>query len=158
MMVDSPLRRHARNFISQSVRILPSPLFNTLLSRAANQTLGEQIRQGELDFLQGHYWEITLTDVPLTFYLTLDCGQLQVSQTPQTATVAFQGPLKSFMVLTLQWDDPDTLFFNRQLSVSGDTEMGLQIKNFMHSIEAKEVLPVPVYQLISRTYEQLYSV
>lgn len=156
-MLDSSLRRHARNVIHQSVRAMPSPLFNTLLSRAANQTLNKQIKNGELDFLQGHYWEITLTDLPLTFYLTLYRGQLQVTQNPQNAKVAFHGPLKSFMVLTLQWDDPDTLFFNRELSVSGDTEMGLQIKNFMHSIEAKEVLATPVYQLISGTYQKLYA-
>ncbi|EXJ09542.1 ubiquinone anaerobic biosynthesis accessory factor UbiT [Nitrincola nitratireducens] len=35
-------------------------------------------------------------------------------------------------------EDPDSLFFQRQLSIEGDTELGLGIKNLLDSLEWKE--------------------
>jgi predicted lipid carrier protein YhbT len=32
-------------------------------------------------------------------------------------------------------EDPDTLFFNRSLSIEGDTELGLRVKNMLDALE-----------------------
>ena len=48
--------------------------------------------------------------------------------------------------LATQQVDPDTLFFRRKLLVTGDTELGLQLKNLLDTIELKERMPTFAYQ------------
>ena len=36
-------------------------------------------------------------------------------------------------------EDPDTLFFQRRLSIEGDTELGLEVKNLMDNIEFEQL-------------------
>jgi predicted lipid carrier protein YhbT len=40
------------------------------------------------------------------------------------------------MLLARRQEDPDTLFFSRRLSMEGDTELGLLVKNTLDAIEA----------------------
>ncbi|MGL4614462.1 MAG: ubiquinone anaerobic biosynthesis accessory factor UbiT, partial [Shewanella sp.] len=40
-------------------------------------------------------------------------------------------------------EDPDTLFFQRKLSIQGDTELGLEVKNLLLSIEFS-TMPAPI--------------
>ena len=40
-----------------------------------------------------------------------------------------------FVLLARRQEDPDTLFFSRRLSMEGDTELGLLVKNTMDAIE-----------------------
>lgn len=40
-------------------------------------------------------------------------------------------------------EDPDTLFFQRKLSIQGDTELGLEVKNLLLSIEFAS-MPAPI--------------
>jgi predicted lipid carrier protein YhbT len=39
--------------------------------------------------------------------------------------------------------DPDTLFFDRKLSIEGDTELGLLLKNTLDAIDLKKALGTP---------------
>jgi predicted lipid carrier protein YhbT len=52
-----------------------------------------------------------------------------------SADVRFQGDLHAYLKLFLRQEDPDTLFFNRQLTIEGDTELGLSIKNLLDAVE-----------------------
>ncbi|MDR3352019.1 MAG: SCP2 sterol-binding domain-containing protein [Zoogloeaceae bacterium] len=49
--------------------------------------------------------------------------------------VCFRGELHAFLKLLVRQEDPDTLFFNRQLAIEGDTELGLAIKNLLDGID-----------------------
>ncbi|MDR0996579.1 MAG: SCP2 sterol-binding domain-containing protein [Zoogloeaceae bacterium] len=49
--------------------------------------------------------------------------------------VSFAGNAAAFLKLLLREDDPDTLFFNRDLFIEGDTELGLAIKNMLDAID-----------------------
>jgi predicted lipid carrier protein YhbT len=44
------------------------------------------------------------------------------------------------LLLATRREDPDTLFFNRRLRLSGNTELGLYVKNFLDSLEPQELL------------------
>jgi predicted lipid carrier protein YhbT len=44
------------------------------------------------------------------------------------------------LLLATRKEDADTLFFRRQLKTSGDTELGLYVKNFLDGLEP-ETLP-----------------
>lgn len=45
------------------------------------------------------------------------------------------GTFSDFWLLAMRAEDPDTLFFNRRLSIEGDTETGLVLKNLLDSLE-----------------------
>lgn len=60
--------------------------------------------------------------------------------------LAFAANLSAYLQLLARQEDPDTLFFNRELSIEGDTELGLMVKNMLDAIEWPSLpkLPVPL--------------
>ena len=46
-----------------------------------------------------------------------------------------------FLLLIADREDPDTLFFQRRLRMSGDTALGVHLKNFLASVDL-ESLPL----------------
>lgn len=49
--------------------------------------------------------------------------------------ICFSGDMNCFILMAAKKADPDTLFFKRQLLITGDTELGLELKNLIDSIE-----------------------
>ena len=49
--------------------------------------------------------------------------------------LAFAANLSAYLQLIARQEDPDTLFFNRELEITGDTELGLIVKNMLDAIE-----------------------
>lgn len=49
--------------------------------------------------------------------------------------LCFAANLSAFLQLLARQEDPDTLFFNRELSIEGDTELGLVVKNMLDAVE-----------------------
>lgn len=49
--------------------------------------------------------------------------------------LAFTASLSAYLQLISRQEDPDTLFFNRELEIIGDTELGLIVKNMLDAIE-----------------------
>ena len=47
----------------------------------------------------------------------------------------FSANVSAFLQLLTRQEDPDTLFFNRQLTVEGDTELGLLVKNMLDAMD-----------------------
>lgn len=51
------------------------------------------------------------------------------------ADLAFSANLSAYLQLLARQEDPDTLFFNRELEITGDTELGLIVKNMLDAVE-----------------------
>jgi predicted lipid carrier protein YhbT len=49
--------------------------------------------------------------------------------------LAFAAHLSAYLQLLARQEDPDTLFFNRELEITGDTELGLMVKNMLDAVE-----------------------
>ena len=49
--------------------------------------------------------------------------------------VTIRGALEEFWRLATRTEDPDTLFFSRRLSIEGDTETGLHVKNLLDALD-----------------------
>ncbi|MEE8428093.1 MAG: SCP2 sterol-binding domain-containing protein, partial [Gammaproteobacteria bacterium] len=58
-------------------------------------------------------------------------------------------------------EDSDTLFFQRRLRMEGDTELGLEIKNFLDSLDADALkLVKPLNSALQKAlplYERLFG-
>ena len=57
--------------------------------------------------------------------------------------LAFRANLSAFLQVASRQEDPDTLFFNRELSIEGDTELGLVVKNMLDAVEFPAVPKLP---------------
>ena len=76
----------------------------------------------------------------LTLQIGRDGYRACRSGTTPDATVAADA--REFLLLALGAADPDTLFFDRTLTISGDTQVGLLVKNALDRITAP--LPGPL--------------
>jgi len=62
---------------------------------------------------------------------------------PELPDLAFRANLSAFLQLLARQEDPDTLFFNRELSIEGDTELGLVVKNMLDAVEWPKLPRLP---------------
>lgn len=53
----------------------------------------------------------------------------------QAPDLTFCANLSAYLQLLTRQEDPDTLFFNRELEITGDTELGLFVKNMLDALE-----------------------
>ena len=120
------------------IRLLPQPphfMQKMVVEKALNHALSEQIEMGEFDFLHGHCLHLSVKDLNLEFYLSYDGSQLILAPADTAADVHFSGTSKDLILLASRSEDPDSFFFQRRLTIEGDTELGLYIKNIIDSVD-----------------------
>ena len=54
--------------------------------------------------------------------------------------MTFAASLNDLILIAGRKEDPDSLFFQRRLRIEGDTELGLELKNLLDSIDL-DLLP-----------------
>ena len=124
--------------------LLPGPVKTRPLQRTLNLLFAAYIEDGELDFLEARNVHVNVVDMDLLFTLTLDADRLLVGPPVDDAELTIEGTLYTFLQLATRTEDSDTLFFRRQLRMSGDTELGLYVKNFLEGIEPDSLPLQPV--------------
>lgn len=85
--------------------------------------------------LEGKRVRIRVTDAPVQLNLSITHSALQVAPAHAEPHVTLRGRLADFARLATRTEDPDTLFFQRRLSLEGETETGLAIKNALDALE-----------------------
>lgn len=120
-----------------------------MISLLLNRMFSELLRAGELDFLHGKSVSIRIEDLGLDLCFSLQ-GRRFMPAAPQTAVdLGMAGSLYDFTMLATRKEDPDTLFFNRRLKLSGDTELGLALKNLLDAQEFPlPNLPAPMVRML----------
>lgn len=89
-----------------------------------------------LDMLEERTFCIRILDTGATVHFTFSNGVFRPLFSKQsTPDLTFSANFSAFLQLMARQEDPDTLFFNRELSIEGDTELGLVIKNMLDAIE-----------------------
>ena len=129
--------------VLKSLPYVPFLLHRQVLDRVLKHIFKEALNDGELDCLKHRWLKIEITDVKLQWLFS--CGSQRDIEIKKEgpADVCIKGPLKSFILLAAQKEDPDTLFFQRDLIIEGDTDLGLQIKNLLDSIDVN-TLPAEI--------------
>ena len=113
---------------------MPFTLQRRLLQAVLETLLAEAIDEGELDFLEDRTLAIWVTDMGIGWNIVGRHPYLLVSPPEGTADATIQGQARAFALLASGREDPDTLFFRRELSLEGDTELGLAVKNLLDSV------------------------
>lgn len=90
----------------------------------------------DFSFLEGRSVRIIMEDLGARATLRYQGGHFRPGSAKDEADVSFRATVADYLKLVRRTEDPDTLFFQRKLRIEGDTELGLQLKNLLDSIEA----------------------
>jgi predicted lipid carrier protein YhbT len=78
---------------------------------------------------------IHVRDARVTFDFTCTGIRFAACARQDAADLTISANAQDFLRLAQRQEDPDTLFFNRRLSMEGDTELGLVVKNALDALE-----------------------
>lgn len=100
-----------------------------------------------LELLEGRSFLIDVLDTGGRAAFTFRNGLFRpLFAVPETPNLAFRANLSAFLQLAARQEDPDTLFFNRTLSIEGDTELGLIVKNMLDAMEWPKFPAIPAFR------------
>jgi len=119
---------------------IPLPIKAKAITGAMNAMFAKLLEAGELEFLAERVMNVIVSDAELRFSVRLDQNKLRAGVEASEADLTIEGTVYTFLLLATRKEDADTLFFRRQLKTSGDTELGLYVKNFLDGLEP-ETLP-----------------
>ena len=114
---------------------LPAYPGSLLFVTGLNVALARLLAPDVVHMLAGKKLRLRLTDAQWTFDFAWINGRFIASQNPGTADLTISASAYDFVLLARRQEDPDTLFFSRRLSMEGDTELGLLVKNTLDAIE-----------------------
>lgn len=119
------------------LRLVPEHLRGQLLERAMARVLAVPLADGELEFMQGRRLGIDVTDLDLRWVIECRNNRLLVCNEPAEASV--RGTTTDLLLLASRLEDADTLFFQRRLTLTGDTELGLTVRNLLERLPWESV-------------------
>ena len=119
------------------LRALSPTLQRRLLERAMAAVLAAPIADGTLNFMRGRRLGIDVTDLNLHWVIELRDDRLTVGGADPEACV--RGTATDLLLLASRLEDADSLFFQRRLTLTGDTELGLTARNLLERLPWESV-------------------
>ncbi|MGB2079611.1 MAG: ubiquinone anaerobic biosynthesis accessory factor UbiT [Vibrio sp.] len=129
------LVNNAAQLLKVPAHLVPKTVQNKILLEALQHLFHEALDDGDFEFLEQKWLKVSVNDLDLHWFISFDNEALIVSKTEQKADVTFAGNLNDLVLIAGRKQDPDTLFFQRRLVIEGDTELGLEVKNLMDSVD-----------------------
>ena len=136
-----PLPPSPKQLLNNLPRYALQPLIHSpfLIQRLAlqvvfRQVFRESIADDEFEFLRNKVLKVEIKDMKLCWYFSFNGKQITVHRHTDW-DVCISGEFHEFLLLATRQEDPDTLFFQRRLQIDGDTELGLELKNVLDSLE-----------------------
>lgn len=114
---------------------LPPYPGSLLLVTGLNLVLARQLPADVGTRLADRRIRIQVRDAGLRFDFRWQDGQFRACPPQPSTDLTLSANAHDFLRLARRLDDPDTLFFNRRLSMEGDTELGLVVKNALDALE-----------------------
>lgn len=150
------LVQNAAQILRSPVQILPQSVQNRALLEGLKQVFHEALEDGDFEFLQDKWLRVSIADMNLNWYISYQEEKLLVSDQIENEDVSFSGNLNDLVLIAGRKEDPDTLFFQRRLSIEGDTELGLEVKNLMDSVDL-DALPKALNVLLTQLADFVYK-
>ncbi|HEY5642960.1 MAG TPA: SCP2 sterol-binding domain-containing protein [Woeseiaceae bacterium] len=140
--------------VASPLAALPAPIKSAALQPVLNALFARPLADGELDFLEGRIVNVSVPDARIHFSLQASARRLRVGRASATPDLEFRGDAIAFLELASGREDSDTLFFQRRIMSSGDTELGLYVKNFLEGLERGSL---PFHRAIGYTLARAYQ-
>lgn len=100
------------------------------------------VTRSVLEPLQGKTVSLEATDLGTRVRVAYDGNRFTAYAGGAPADLTIRSTVSGFLALGLRREDPDTLFFTRRLVMTGDTDLGLVVKNALDAIDWSR-LPLP---------------
>ncbi|CAM3626409.1 ubiquinone anaerobic biosynthesis accessory factor UbiT [Parendozoicomonas haliclonae] len=120
------------------VRTLPWMARNKPMAAAVNRAFAEPLKEGDFEAMEGQWLHLHIKDMKLDFYLTVENESFRFER-PRPCGVTIGGNAADFLSMAARREDPDTLFFNRRITIEGDTELGLTVKNMLDGLDFEQL-------------------
>jgi len=128
------------------MRPLPRWPLAAALARALDFGVGRVVSAEAIAPLEGRCVRLTVRDLGVDVTVACRGGRFHPAPQGVAPDVAIGATLRDYAALALRAEDPDTLFFARRLRVTGDTELGLVVKNLLDGIDFAALLPQPPWR------------
>lgn len=154
---------NSAKLLSIAHRIMPSKLENYFVLHQVKRLSQPFMDDGEIDFLDGKVAEVEIRDIAAKWYFTKIGQELVMLDKVKSETISpesdvvFSASVDALVLMASQKVDPDTLFFNRKLRITGDTELGLEIKNLFDQFDL-ELLDKPFRKVLDAWSDELITV
>jgi len=133
--------KYAPNVLTYPSQWLPFFVKKAWLTELLHRVFSDAIEDGEVDFLQGKWLKVSISDLQLTWFVSFNKNQFIIKSQVAQQDVSFTAAVNDLILVAGRKEDPDTLFFQRRLSIEGDTELALEIKNLLDNIEFEHLPP-----------------
>ncbi len=150
---------------------IPQPITHTLyrlpqfppslaMATALNLALGEDGIRAIPAELTGRQVCLVVTDLGMELSLVLTRQGFVPPHLPSpTPDVIIKANKHDFLAMATRTEDSDTLFFSRRLTMAGDTELGLLVRNLLDAVDfsalgLKQFLPLRAASGLSRLLQQ----
>jgi len=140
-MKTTPRSPQLPRILSLPMRLVPGRLHGIMAARLLEQVFAAQKSDGELDFMEGRSIRIRVLDARIELSLAANAAGFESLPLTHTADLVIEGKTYDYLLLITGREDPDTLFFQRRLRMSGDTALGVHLKNFLASVDL-DALPL----------------
>ena len=128
----------------------PFSVQQKILFETLGRVFKEAAEEGDVDVLDNRWLKVSIVDLGLSWCISRENDQWLVAESCPQVDVHFQGQSSDLILVAAQKVDPDTLFFQRRLVIEGDTELGLEIKSLMDSVDLS-TLPAPVQFMLKQS-------
>lgn len=146
------LQRHlveqAPRLLRHPLKLVPFTLQQSLMESLLAQVFREAIEDGDFGFLAGKWLKVEVTDLDLCWFISEREGKPVVARHCEHVDVCFSGSSQELILIAARREDPDALFFQRRLKIEGDTELGLEVKNLMDSLDLEALPALMKYPLM----------
>jgi predicted lipid carrier protein YhbT len=118
------------------LRLLPEapPAHALALALNAGICLG-LVDRSALEPLRGRMVSLEVRDLGTRVRVAFDGERFRAYAGDAPPDLTIRAAASGFLALALRREDPDTLFFTRRLLMTGDTDLGLVVKNLLDSID-----------------------
>lgn len=138
--VQQLLVRHAPAFFRVPVTAMPFPVQKKVTQFVLAHVFRDALADGDFTFLEQKILKLAVPDIGFACHITAHDAQLTVLPAQGLPDVSFSAGLNDLILIAARREDPDSLFFQRRLKIEGDTELGLEVKNLIDSLDL-DVLP-----------------
>jgi O2-independent ubiquinone biosynthesis accessory factor UbiT len=114
---------------------------SVLLAKALNVGLAPRLPEDVRAILLRKRIRIEVRDARLAFNFSWAGNGFSAIHANGTPDLTIAASAHDFLLLAQRREDPDTLFFSRRLSMLGDTELGLVVKNALDALELPPLDP-----------------
>lgn len=122
-------------FVRGVLSRLPVYPGSLLFSGGLNVVLKRHLPDDTLKQLEGRLLRIDVRDAGVVFDFVYRDGAFRAARHEGEVALTIGANAYDFLQLARRTQDPDTLFFSRRLTMEGDTELGLLVKNSLDAID-----------------------